>query len=87
MYCPLANYFVLWWPPDVITGRGPQVNKFELVSDDGHQMSLAGGGAGGRSMSGGDVPCLKCGWARRGPMSGRWGGGGRAGLGWKLPVQ
>ena len=25
-------------------GRGPEVNKFEKVSSDGHHMSLAGGG-------------------------------------------
>ena len=27
-------------------GGGPQVNKFEQVSSDDHQMSLVGGGAG-----------------------------------------
>ena len=31
-------------PPDVSTsGLGPQVNRFEQVSSDGHQMSLAWG--------------------------------------------
>ena len=30
-------------PPDVSTGGGgPQVSKFEEVSSDGHQISLAG---------------------------------------------
>ena len=42
-------------PPDASTGGvGPQVNKFEQVSSDGHQMSLAGGRAEA-------VPCLMSG--------------------------
>ena len=40
--------YVFWWPPlDVSTsggqGVGPQVNKFEKVSSDDHNMSVAGG--------------------------------------------
>ena len=34
-----------WWPPvdvNTIGGIGPQMNKFEQVSDD-HQMSVTGG--------------------------------------------
>ena len=34
-------------------GRGPEVNKFEQVSSDGYQMSLAGG------QEGPEVPCLE----------------------------
>ena len=38
--------YVFWLPPlDVSTGEGwlgPQVNKFEQVSSDDHQMSVAG---------------------------------------------
>ena len=42
-------------------GRGPEVNKFEQVFSDGHQMSIVGG-----SMSS-EVPC---------PEGGHdWGGG------------
>ena len=35
-------------PPDVAPrgGGGPQMNKFEQVSSDHHQMSLTGGGVG-----------------------------------------
>ena len=67
-YRPLANR--MFWPPDVSTGWGvPQVNKFELISSDGHQMSLAGDGVmgipslmmsrgGARAMG---VPCLMSG--------------------------
>ena len=35
------------------------MNKFEQVSSDGHQMSLAGVGAGARG-----VPCLEGAWGR-----------------------
>ena len=49
--------------PDNGTGGGvPQVNKFEQVSSDGHQMSLAGGGA----RPGGVVLCLMSGGRARG---------------------
>ena len=34
----------------------PQVNKFELVASDDHQMSVAGGGGYPRSMSGWGYP-------------------------------
>ena len=43
---PACQPYVLWWSPDVRTG-GPQVNKFEQVFSNCHQMSLAGGWAGG----------------------------------------
>ena len=33
-------------------GRCPQVNKFEQVSSDSHQMPLAGGWAGGPMSEG-----------------------------------
>ena len=34
-------------PPGVSTGRGcPQVNKFEQISRDAHEMSVAGEGVG-----------------------------------------
>ena len=49
----------------LVGGGGPQVNKLEQVSIDGHQMSLAVVGLG--------VPCLMSGG---GPGS----GGGRTGL-------
>ena len=42
----LRRPYVLQKPPDVsIGGAGgdPEVNKFEQVSTDGYQMSLAGG--------------------------------------------
>ena len=43
--------------PDVSWGGGvPYVNKFEQVTRDGHQMSLAGGG-----QARGGVPCLTSG--------------------------
>ena len=36
-----------WPPPDVTQGAGgTQMNKFEQVSSDHHQMSLAGGSPG-----------------------------------------
>ena len=33
---------VFQWPPLDVSGGGPQVNKFEQVSSDDQQMSLAG---------------------------------------------
>ena len=42
--------YVLRWPLVVSTsgvGGGPQVNKFEKVSSNGHQISLGGGKAVG----------------------------------------
>ena len=38
-----TRLYVFWWPPlDVSTiGGGPQVNKFEQISSDKHQMSVA----------------------------------------------
>ena len=43
-------------PLDVSTGGvGPQVNKFEPVSSDGHQMSLAGGEARAGARAGGPM--------------------------------
>ena len=38
----LCRPYVLQQPPDVSTGGGgvPEVNEFEQVSTDGHQMSL-----------------------------------------------
>ena len=47
----VAGYQCQW---GVWGGRGPQVNKFEKVSGDDHQMSLAGGG----SLYS-DFPCLE----------------------------
>ena len=45
---PAGQPYVLPWPPlDVSSGWGgvcPQVNKFEQVSSDDHQMSVAGEG-------------------------------------------
>ena len=44
--------------------EGPQVNKFEQVSNDGHQISLAGelgssmSGVQMRTGAGGGVPCV-----------------------------
>ena len=35
---------------------GPQVNKFEQVTSDCHQMSLAGGGLGLGGWGGGPMP-------------------------------
>ena len=54
---------MFWWPPlDVSTGRecrvGPQVNKFEHISSDDHQMSLAGE-VGYPGRGGGTLPCHK----------------------------
>ena len=50
-------------PLDVSTSGegGPEVNKFEQVSSDGHhQISLAGGlGSGGVDL---EIPCLEGGW-------------------------
>ena len=40
-------------------GRGPEVNKFEQVSSDGHQMSPA-------DWAGPGIPCLM---SRKGPSS------------------
>ena len=59
--------------------RGSQMNKFEKVFSDGHQMSLTGGGAGG-PMSGervgtwySEVQCIM--------------GNGHIGLPWSLCQQ
>ena len=43
---PVGMYVFRWPPLDVSTigGLGPQVNKFEHVSSDDHQMSVVGGG-------------------------------------------
>ena len=50
MHTARLQPYVLWFPPDVSTSGGcPQVNKFEQVSSDGHQISLAGSEG---------VPCL-----------------------------
>ena len=34
------------WPPPDVTPGDPQMNKFDQVSSDHHQMSLAGGSLG-----------------------------------------
>ena len=48
------------WPPLAVStgfGVGPQVNKFEQVSSDDHQMSVVGEGP----MSGnGWIPMAQC---------------------------
>ena len=60
-------------PPDVSTGEGgPQMNKFEQVSSDGHKMSQ--GGMAGR------VPCLMSGLGPGGPLSDVGGEGAGAGV-------
>ena len=41
-YCTLANHTCFGHQMSVLVG-GPQVNKFEQVSSDCHQMSLVGG--------------------------------------------
>ena len=42
-----ASQLYVIWSPDVSTiGVGPQVNKFEKVSCDDHQLLLAGVGLG-----------------------------------------
>ena len=52
-----------WW------GGGPQVNKFEQVSSDGHQMPLAGAGAWGYQGWGWDgSPMLDIQGGGRGPV-------------------
>ena len=50
---PASYPYVFQWPPLDVSGGGPQVNKFEQVSSDDHQMSLAGGG---RVCRGGSTP-------------------------------
>ena len=51
-------------------GGGPQVNKFEEVSNDGHQVSLVGVGLyWGGPMS--DVHVVGAGTRMRGPV--QWG--------------
>ena len=43
----LHTIYALVSPKDVSFGEGvPPMNKFEQVSSEGHQMSLAGGGQG-----------------------------------------
>ena len=62
---PACQPYMFRWPLlDVSTGGsaevGPQVNKFEQVSSDDHQMSVAGedGGRSPRMMWGGvTLPC------------------------------
>ena len=66
---PACQPYVLLWPPDVSTSGGAVkwglMNKFQLVSSDGHQMSLVGGGA----RAGGPI-CPKSGGAKPGtPIS------------------
>ena len=73
--------------PDVSSwgrwGEGPQMNKFEQVSSDHHQLSLAGGRVVGVPglMSGGGresrVPGLMSGGGSRVPRSDDCGGGER----------
>ena len=55
---------VLLWPTDVSTRKGgfPHVNKFEQVSSDGHQISLA---------EGSHVLCLGLDWSQDGSISRR----------------
>ena len=66
----LRRPYVLWWPPDVSTGWGTvlEVDRFEQVSSDGCQMSLArkrslSGEVQWIPMSGGfltnEVPCQR----------------------------
>ena len=41
---PTRQFYVFQWLPlDVSMGVCPQMNKFEQVSSDDHQMSVAGG--------------------------------------------
>ena len=44
---PTCKLYVFWWPPQGVStmqgGVGTQMNKFEQVSSDDHQMSMAGG--------------------------------------------
>ena len=54
------------------------MNKFQLVSSDGHQMSLAGGGPGPEGPHVKDVPGLEGGGAEPGILC--LGSGARAGL-------
>ena len=44
-------------PPDVSTGGGPQVNRFEQASSLGHQMSLVMEGWGQRGSLYSEVKC------------------------------
>ena len=70
---PVGMYVFRWPPLDVSTIErfGPQVNKFEQVSSDDHQMSVVGGG----EMLGTQV--LGPGGRYPGPISGGGGMGGR----------
>ena len=43
-----------------LLGLGPQVNKFEQVSSDDHQMSVAGGRYTGLMSGGGGDNCGYC---------------------------
>ena len=64
---PTCQMYILQWPPDVSsTGGGPQVNKFDEVSSDGHQVSLTGklGPEGWGPMS--DVHGAGSGWREGG---------------------
>ena len=63
-----------------LVGGGPEMNKFEQVSSDGHQIALGVGPGLGGTMSG-----LGGGWAspvRSHDVQGRGEGGG--GVGWWL---
>ena len=42
-YRPLGDHHLMSAPAGIGWGIGPQVNKFEQVSNDNHQMSVAGG--------------------------------------------
>ena len=69
-----VGMYVFRWPPldgSTIEGLGPQVNKFEQVSSDDHQMSVVGGG----EMLGTQV--LGPGGRYPGPISGGGDMGGR----------
>ena len=57
---------LFWWPPLNVSGGwgvGPQVNKFEQVFSDDHQMSVAGlmSGIWGRGRVEG-YPCPEVSW-------------------------
>ena len=57
---PACKPYVFQWLLLGVTSWGPQMNNFEQVSSDGHQMSLVGAGLG----------------RGRGPMPDVWSGGG-----------
>ena len=61
-WLPAAHFSGHHWMSVLAAGRaglGSQVKKFEQVSSDDHQMSVAGGnGVGSRSdWAGGTLPC------------------------------